>query len=64
MTFKVRKDGLKMNNSCETKSCISCNVKNCVYHAENDTCAAGKIHVGNGIADSSKDTCCDTFKMK
>ncbi|MBO5321844.1 MAG: DUF1540 domain-containing protein [Clostridia bacterium] len=53
-----------MNNSCETKSCISCNVKNCVYHAENDTCAAGKIHVGDGIADSSKDTCCDTFKMK
>ncbi len=49
---------------CETKSCISCAVKNCVYHTDNDTCAAGKIHVGDGPVSSSKDTCCDTFKMK
>ncbi|MEE0898502.1 MAG: DUF1540 domain-containing protein [Acutalibacteraceae bacterium] len=51
-------------DSCETKSCISCTVKNCVYHTENNACSAGQIHVGDGPADSAKETCCDTFKMK
>ncbi len=49
---------------CETKSCVMCDVKNCVYHAENDVCNAGKIKVGNGSASTYKDTCCDTFKAK
>ncbi len=55
-----------MDNSCkcETNYCISCSVKNCVHHAENDTCSAGKIQVGNGSAKSAGDTCCDTFKCK
>lgn len=53
-----------MNNSCKTQACVACNVKNCVYHAENDMCSAGRIQVGNGAATSAKDTCCDTFKAK
>ena len=53
-----------MENSCKTEICVACNVKNCVYHAENDMCSAGKIQVGNGSAASAKDTCCDTFKAK
>lgn len=53
-----------MENSCNTQSCVACNVKNCVYHAENDMCSAGRIQVGNGSAASAKDTCCDTFKAK
>ncbi len=53
-----------MDNACETRSCISCDVKNCIHHTENDTCAAGKIHVGNGSACDCSETCCDTFKMK
>ncbi len=53
-----------MNNSCEceTKSCIACNVSNCIHHTKDNTCAAGKIQVGNGMAQTCKDTCCDTFK--
>ncbi|MBR4099458.1 MAG: DUF1540 domain-containing protein [Clostridia bacterium] len=53
-----------MENKCETNYCISCNVKNCVYHAENDTCSAGKIQVGNSTATSVRDTCCDTFECR
>ena len=49
---------------CETQSCVACSVKNCVYHAENDMCSAGKIQVGNMMASSAKETCCDTFKAK
>ncbi|MGI6279274.1 MAG: DUF1540 domain-containing protein [Acutalibacteraceae bacterium] len=53
-----------MRDSRETLSCIACNVKNCVYHTENDSCDAGRIQVGDGAASSSKDTRCDTFKAK
>ena len=35
-----------------------------LFHAENDTCSAGKIQVGNGSANRAEDTCCDTFKAK
>ena len=49
---------------CETKSCVVCSVKNCVYHTENNVCSAGKIQVGNGSASTAKETCCDTFKAK
>ncbi len=49
---------------CETKSCVECSVKNCVYHAENNVCAAGHIKVGGATADSTKETCCDTFKAR
>ncbi|MBQ8648681.1 MAG: DUF1540 domain-containing protein [Clostridia bacterium] len=49
---------------CETNYCIECSVSNCKYHAENDTCSAGKIKVGNTTASTISETCCDTFKMK
>lgn len=49
---------------CETQSCVACSVKNCVYHAENDMCSAGRIQVGNYSASTAKETCCDTFKAK
>ena len=52
------------NCKCETNECISCDVKNCVYHASNDTCSAGKIHVGNGKASTVDETCCDRFKAR
>ncbi|MBQ4120067.1 MAG: DUF1540 domain-containing protein [Clostridia bacterium] len=55
---------MENNCNCETNYCINCNVKNCVYHAENDTCSAGKIQVGNSSATSVRDTCCDTFKCR
>ena len=50
--------------NCETKSCVSCSVKNCVYHTENNVCSAGKIQVGNCSAHKAEETCCDTFKAK
>lgn len=53
-----------MNNTCKTETCVACSVKNCVYHAENDVCNAGKIKVGNGSAVKAEETCCDTFKAK
>ena len=61
----VRKDLINLSDArCETNYCISCNVSNCVYHAANNTCSAGKIQVGNGTANRAEDTCCDTFKAK
>ena len=49
---------------CETAYCVACNVNNCIHHAENDTCMAGKIQVGNRTASSVSETCCDTFETK
>ena len=63
-TQMVRKDLIIMENKCESNVCISCDVKNCMYHAANNTCSAGKIHVGNGMASNAQETCCDTFKAK
>ncbi len=51
-------------SNCETRQCISCDVKNCVYHTMENTCAAGKIQVGHGEASCCSDTCCDTFSVK
>lgn len=51
-------------SDCKTSQCISCSVKNCVYHTVDDTCHAGQIRVGHGEASDSKDTCCDTFKKE
>ncbi|MBQ7725850.1 MAG: DUF1540 domain-containing protein [Clostridia bacterium] len=52
------------NAKNETRECISCDVRNCVYHTMEDTCAAGRIQVGHGEASSCHDTCCDTFSAK
>lgn len=65
MTLSVGKDLIYLSDySCETKSCIACNVMNCVYHTKDNACSAGKIQVGNGAANRAEDTCCDTFKAK
>ena len=54
------------NGCCSSKHIegIKCDVKNCMYHAANNTCSAGRIHVGNGMASNAQETCCDTFKAK
>ncbi|MBR4073308.1 MAG: DUF1540 domain-containing protein [Clostridia bacterium] len=49
---------------CKTEACISCSVKNCVYHTKEDTCSAGKIHVGNMTACTTGETFCDTFEVR
>lgn len=41
---------------------ICCEVKNCVYHASDDCCTAGKITVGNSNATSTTETKCKTFE--
>ena len=56
-----------MNNSkCENKeiSGIKCDVVNCHYHREGNTCHAGCIEVGNGSCQTSKETACNTFRAK
>lgn len=56
-----------MNDSkCENKeiSGIKCDVVNCHYHHEGNTCHAGCIEVGNGSCQTSKETACNTFRAK
>ena len=65
MANKAGKERIVMQNvNHETRECISCHVKNCVYHSEGNSCTAGKIQVGNSEASCSKETCCDTFSAK
>ena len=55
------------NSTCEGGKCIkgiTCDVKNCMYHAENNSCHAGSISVGPREADCSANTSCVTFKPK
>jgi len=40
---------------------ISCDVKNCTYHTQHNTCTAGHIQVGNQRATVSGETLCATF---
>lgn len=55
--------------SCHSCGCkhlpgIACDVKNCVYHAEDTYCTADEIAVGPSYATNSNDTACATFKEK
>ena len=43
---------------------INCDVKNCVYHADQNNCYAGCISVGPREADCSAHTNCATFKPR
>ncbi len=47
---------------------IKCDVKNCTYHAENDTCHADIIHVSPctdcTCCSDKNDTACETFREK
>ena len=56
-----------MNESkCANKEIagIKCDVVNCHYHHEGNTCHAGCIEVGNGSCQTSKETACNTFRAK
>ena len=62
-------DDKKMKNDCKCDSSkhikgIMCDVKNCVYHAEQNGCYAGTISVGPREANCSANTNCVTFKPK
>ena len=53
-------------NTCGCKHIkgIKCDVKNCVYHADQNGCYAGSISVGPREADCSAHTNCATFKPR
>ncbi len=58
-----------LNNDCKCDASkhikgIVCDVKNCVYHANNNNCYAGCISVGPREASCSANTNCATFKPK
>lgn len=50
----------KREHSC--KNVIVCDVTNCVYHEEDDSCSAREVKVGPQYASSTDDTVCNTFK--
>lgn len=59
----------KLYNECKCDTSkhikgIKCDVKNCVYHANQNACYAGCISVGPREADCSAHTNCATFKPR
>ena len=55
------------NGKCKTEKIISgikCDVVNCAYHHEGNTCHAGSIEVGHGACKTSSETACNTFRSK
>jgi len=58
---------MKKTTQCDPQKCIKgivCDVKNCVYHANENHCYAGTISVGPREASCSANTNCATFKPK
>jgi len=53
---------LTSNNNQNHIHGITCDVTNCVYNENNNTCTATQIKVGPQFAASSSDTICATFK--
>lgn len=43
---------------------IVCDVKNCVYHEQENCCTAHSINVGPSGAETSSETVCATFRPK
>lgn len=41
---------------------ISCEVKNCVHHNQDNSCTAGHITVGSSMATTTMETKCETFQ--
>lgn len=64
MTDKGQKGSFVMSDCNINECCVKCSVKNCIHHATDNTCRAGKIEVGNSTACTCSETCCDTFKAK
>ena len=59
----------KLHNECKCDASkhikgIKCDVRNCVYHADQNGCYAGCISVGPRDADCSAHTNCATFKPR
>ncbi len=52
------------NSEKDTRYCVKCNVKNCVYHSGDDNCDAGNIEVGPSQACDCNETECQTFMAK
>ena len=63
MEEKKMKNECKCDASKEIKG-VMCDVKNCVYHAGQNNCYAGKISVGPREANCSANTSCATFKPR
>lgn len=54
-------------DNCKSEKIISgikCDVVNCAYHHEGNTCHAGCIEVGHGACKTSNETACNTFRSK
>ncbi|MBQ3141275.1 MAG: DUF1540 domain-containing protein [Clostridia bacterium] len=43
---------------------ISCDCSACRFHSGSSCCCAPRIKVGPSSADSSQQTCCDTFQPR
>lgn len=63
MEEKKNKGNSKCDSSKHIKG-VMCDVKNCVYNAQQNGCYAGCISVGPKDADCSAHTNCATFKPK
>ena len=48
----------------KTMSCINCNVTSCIHNTEQNRCDAGEIKVAGFEANTTHETCCDTFKSR
>ena len=55
---------MEPDNNSQKISGIKCDVKNCHYHAKDDSCDAGRIEVGPEHANDSSETICATFQPK
>ena len=65
----IKVEDKKLHNECKCDASkhikgIKCDVRNCVYHADQNGCYAGSISVGPREADCSAHTNCATFKPR
>lgn len=66
LVFHLEAISMNEENKCSCKHIkgIVCNVKNCVYHHEQNACTASEIAVGPTSASTSAETLCVTFRPK
>ena len=55
-------DGCKKDCGCISN--IRCEVENCVYHGNNNTCHAGNIDIKACDAVTKDETLCSTFRIE
>ncbi|HBR08221.1 MAG TPA: DUF1540 domain-containing protein [Clostridiales bacterium] len=46
------------------RSSIGCSAKNCTYNPDGESCSADHIDVCGHSAETTGETCCNTFKHK